>query len=171
MQVDGVFGYLAKATLNLDIVICHLQDSALWFYWCMNADFILTFHLTLQLSLNILSTWEKEMKNHQVFPKNQLSLKLPRKWGEVRLEIWQAFGSCFVWFQLPMPLWCWIKDLDLMVREYRPLWERQLPGKLGQPWGCSDRTRENQRWFISNYGIFKKALSWLIYLSKFIESS
>ena len=24
------------------------------------------------------------------------------------------------WLQLPMPLWCWIEDLDLMVREYGP---------------------------------------------------
>ena len=134
------------------------------------AYFILIFHLTLQLLINTHSTWEMKRKNLSS-PKKQLSLKLPREWGEARLKIWQAFGPCCVWFQLPMPLWYWIKDLDLMVREYRPLWERQLPGKSGQPWGCSDRTRKNRRWFASNYGIFKKALSWLIYLSKFIESS
>jgi len=111
----------------------------------------------------------KRIEKTQVTPKKQLLLKLPREWGEESLKFIIGLRVLLrFWFQLPMPLWCWIKDLDLMVRKYRPLGERQLPGKLGQPWGCSDTTRENQLWFTSNNGIFNEGFT-LTYLSFLIN--
>ena len=65
----------------------------------------------------------------------KINYRLSSLENEVRRDLRydEPTGLLCFWFQLPMPLWCWIKDLDLMVREYWPLWERQLPGKSGQP--------------------------------------
>ena len=74
-----------------------------------------------------------ENKKTQVVPKNNYHLSSLENEERRDLRYDRPSGPAAFWFQLPMPLWYWIKDLDLMVREYRPLWERQLPGKSGQP--------------------------------------
>ena len=97
MQVDGVFGYLAKATLNLDIVIC-------CFCRIVHCDFIgfdsmLYSHISPDSSTLIkypFNVRERKGKNPSTPKKSTIAFKLPREWGEERLKIWQAFGFCFV---------------------------------------------------------------------------
>ena len=54
-------------------------------YWCLIAYFILTFHLTFQLLLNIHSTWEKEKKKPKYSQK--INYRLSSLENEVRRDL------------------------------------------------------------------------------------